>query len=344
MEDLTCSNPDCQISENGSCLQGLEPVESCPSFGKTVDAEDESLEDENDTTEEEQIQLVQLSSGRAYALSDLDTFLLRQPAQLVAIVGDTLSGKSTLICALYEKFLRGEFESFSFAGSDTLIAFEEVAHYSRAVSGASMPETQRTSLSEELQFFHLAIVSEDTDAIRKELFISDRAGEIYRAGLDRPGELLTLQELRLSRCVAVLVDGERLIQADEQHQVLDTTRQLVRAMIDSGTLSTSQHLQIILTKRDEVERTGTAECFINRVETLTNRIDDDFGSAVASVEFYEIAARDPTREFDSAHGCEALLKSWLNASEPSPRDINADKKVETQFDLLTLNHKYGAAL
>ena len=52
---------------------------------------------------------IAVSTGQAFSQSDVDRFLLGFPATMVAIVGDTSSGKSTLLCAIYDQFLRGRF-------------------------------------------------------------------------------------------------------------------------------------------------------------------------------------------------------------------------------------------
>lgn len=344
MEDQICSNPDCQIGENGSCLQGHDPVKSCPNFGKpAVEVR------RTDTTDTEEVSVfeqtvpakVSLPSGQHYTQDDVNVHLLKRPAQMVAIVGDTSSGKSTLICSIYDRFHRGPFAARVFSGSGTLTAFEEVGHYAKASSGMDRPDTPRTSLSQGLQFFHLATSPADEPTQTADLLLSDRAGESYREGLDTPAHLNNLQELRLARIVAVLIDGARVIRPEEQHEVLDTARQLVRAMVDSGTLSTAQHLQLILTKRDDIERAGIAEQTVARVQATVERIARDFGNRLASVTLFEIAARDPQGQFEHAHGCDVLLQSWLNAKEPDPVRVSPIKKIETMFDLLAKNRKFG---
>ncbi|OSP53503.1 hypothetical protein BV911_17620 [Pseudoruegeria sp. SK021] len=204
------------------------------------------------------------------------------------------------------------------------------------------PDTPRTSLSQGLQFFHLATSPANEPTQTADLFLSDRAGESYREGLDTPAHLYDLQELRLARTVAVLIDGARLIRPEEQHEVLDTARQLVRAMVDSGTLSTAQHLQFILTKRDDIERAGDVEQTVARVQATVERIAQDFGNRLASVTLFEIAARDPQSQFEQAHGCDVLLQSWLSAKEPDPVRVPPIEAIYTRFDLLAENRKFGA--
>lgn len=345
MEDQICSNPDCQVGENGSCLQGHSPVESCPNFGKqAVEARsaDSTETDEIPISEETESAKVRLPSGQPLTQDDVNEHLLKRPAQMVAIVGDTSSGKSTLICSIYDRFQRGPFATRVFAGSGTLTAFEEVGHYAKAHSGMDRPDTPRTSLSLGLQFFHLATSSVNEPTQAADLFLSDRAGESYREGLDTPAHLYDLQELRLARTVAVLIDGARLTRPEEQHEVLDTARQLVRAMVDSGTLSTAQHLQVILTKRDDIERAGDVERTVARVLATVERITQDFGNRLASVTLFEIAARNPQSQFEQAHGCDVLLQSWLSAKEPDPVHVSPIKAIDTRFDSLAENRKFGA--
>ncbi|SEQ94618.1 TRAFAC clade GTPase domain-containing protein [Thalassovita taeanensis] len=344
MEDQICSNPDCQIGENGSCLQGHNPVKSCPNFGKpAVKARpaDSTETDEAPISEETKSAKVRLPRGEPFTQEDVNVHLLKRPAQMVAIVGDTSSGKSTLICSIYARFHRGPFADRVFAGSGTLTAFEEVGHYARASSGMDRPDTPRTSLSQGLQFFHLATSPANEPTQTADLFLSDRAGESYREGLDTPAHLYDLQEIRLARTVAVLIDGARLIRPEEQHEVLDTARQLVRAMVDSGTLSTAQHLQVILTKRDDIERAGNVEQTVARVQATVERIAQDFGNRLASVTLFEIAARDPQSQFEQAHGCDVLLQSWLSAKEPDPVRVPPIKAINTRFDLLAENREFG---
>nr|WP_320141853.1 hypothetical protein [uncultured Cohaesibacter sp.] len=346
MEDKTCSNPDCQIAENGSCLQGHNPVESCPNFGKPAQETRAAASAEPDevyiSDETEEFEKIRLPSGEPFTQDDVNAHLLKRPAQMVAIVGDTSSGKSTLICSIYDRFHRGPFAGRVFAGSSTLTAFEEVGHYAKASSGMERPDTPRTSLSLGVQFFHLATSPENDLTQTADLFLSDRAGESYREGLDSPAHLYELQELRLARTVAVLIDGARLILPEEQHEVLDTARQLVRSMVDSGTISPAQHLQVILTKRDDIERAGNVKQTVERVQAIVKRIVEDFGNRLASVTLFEIAARDPQSQFEQAHGCDVLLQSWLSAKEPAPVRVPPIKAINTRFDFLAENRKFGA--
>lgn len=335
---LTCSNPDCEVAENGSCLQGHDPIQSCPHFGKptvaSTPAEDAVTEVAVEAEAAQEISKTKLPQGDPLSQLEVDAQQLQRAGRLVAIIGDTSSGKSTLLCALYDRFLRGEFGERSFVGSLTLGGFEKLAHLSRAASGAQTPETVRTFVSEGLQYYHLALANQSQH--RMDLFISDRAGETYRSGMDRPVEFRQLPELSIARVVTVLVDGARLARQEELHEVLGATRRLVRALVDSEVLNNGQHLQIVLTKQDEVERTGRSASVNSQMEELVQRLKTDFGSKLATIDFFAVAARDPSGARLPAYGCDNLLATWCDAAEPPVRRVLQDRAAVTQFDQLAL--------
>lgn len=344
-ESQTCSNPDCQIAENGSCLQGHDPVESCPNFGKSLEAETVTVVEQNETepaTEKHpSTPKLQLSSGQSLTQGEVDDCQLRRAGRLIAIVGDTSSGKSTLLCSIYDRFLRGPFAERSYVASLTLSAFEQLAHLSRAASGALTPNTRRTYMSEGLKYYHLSSAPQSEPGKRFDLFMSDRAGETYRSGMDRPEEFNALPELKLARVIVVLIDGARLSQAAEIHEVLDSARRIVRTMIDGGALDSTQHLQLVLTKRDEVERSGNAADIIERLNAVAQRLEFDYGSQLASITFFETAARDSKSTFAPAHGCDALFASWTSVAEPGVQAVTQSETNTTPFDRLALNQEYG---
>jgi GTP-binding protein EngB required for normal cell division len=337
-ETLTCSNPDCEIAANGSCLQGHDPVQSCPHFGKPTVASAPSEEAAPEVAVEAEanpeIPKTKLPQGDPLSQLEVDAQQMQRAGRLVAVIGDTSSGKSTLLCALYDRFLRGEFGERSFVGSLTLGGFEKLAHLSRAASGAQTPDTERTFVSEGLQYYHLALANQSQH--RMDLFISDRAGETYRSGMDRPNEFRQLPELSIARVVTVLVDGARLARQEELHEVLGATRRMVRALVDSEVLNSSQHLQIVLTKQDEVERTGRSASVKSQLEELVQRFKTDFGTSLATIDFFAVAARDPSGVLVPAYGCDDLLTAWCDAAEPPVRRVLQDRPAATQFDRLAL--------
>jgi hypothetical protein len=121
-----------------------------------------------------------LPPGEALTPEEVDQLLRWRGATFVTVVGDSHSGKTTLICALYDRFLRGPFAGLTFVASRTLVALERRSHYARVDSGRATPETMRTTISDGLRYFHLAVrpatqVGRDLLCCRAGEFIGKRA-------------------------------------------------------------------------------------------------------------------------------------------------------------------------
>jgi len=336
-EKLTCSTPGCEVAIDGSCLEGHDPIQSCPHFGQPDAIDDREPSEDSPKTSQEAGQekpKVQLPHGESLSQLEVDAQQLQRAARFVVIMGDTSSGKSTLVCSLYEKFLRGAFADRSFVASTTLCAFERLAHQSRAISGASTPDTERTYVSEGLQYYHLALAGLENPSRRTDLFFSDRAGETYRSAMDQPHEFKTFPELSVARIVALLIDGARLAQPQELHEVLATIGRMVRAMLDSGALNDTQHLQLVMTKRDEVKRSENRDAIEMQVASLVERLQSNFGSRIATIQYFAISARDPKGEHQPADRCDALLSAWIDAPEPPVRIVEQNEDPSTGFDRL----------
>ncbi|RAI26274.1 hypothetical protein CH339_14920 [Rhodobium orientis] len=277
---------------------------------------------------------MRLPHGEPLSQLDVDAQQLQRAGRLVAIMGDTSSGKSTLLCSLYDRYLRGAFADRSFVASTTLGAFEKLAHLSRAVSGARTPDTKRTYVSDGLQYYHLALVGQENRARRVDLFLSDRAGETYRSAMDHPDAFVALPELSVARVVTLLIDGARLAQPEELHEVLGTAGRMVRAMLDSCALNDTQHLHLVVTKRDEVERSENRSAIEAQVKSLVHRLRTNFGPRLATIQYFAISARDPKGEHEPADGCDALLSAWIDAAEPRVRAVEQNEGPATEFDRL----------
>lgn len=154
----------------------------------------------------------------------------------MTIVGDRDSGKTTLVAALYDRFLRGPFAGHRFAGSRTLVGLEKRSHYARAESGRAKPDTPRTSISEGLSYYHFAVRSAAAPAARTDVMVSDRAGETYRHARSNSEIVPQLSELPQANRVVLLLDGARTADAVTRAGAIQAVRQSLRAFLDGGAL------------------------------------------------------------------------------------------------------------
>ena len=107
-----CKKLDCLIARTGKCAEGHEPVHSCPNFDGMIEEDDDF--DEEDAADPNNRNIaslasIQLPPGDLLSVADVEHFLLGRAATFVSVIGDSNSGKTTLMCALYDRFLRGPF-------------------------------------------------------------------------------------------------------------------------------------------------------------------------------------------------------------------------------------------
>src|SRR5512136_747101 len=181
---VTCSNPDCRVAETGKCVEGLE-VGKCPHFGKSPDAEAEGqVEIDRGLT---------LRPAERLSAADARVLLREADSRVIAIVGPTGAGKTSLIASLYDLFQDGPVSELMCGRSATLHAFEQACHDARAASLRDTPHSERTPRGD-VAFYHLDVVGPGMER-RLTLLIGDRAGEEYRSVADDPQAARSLHEV-----------------------------------------------------------------------------------------------------------------------------------------------------
>jgi len=314
-----CKKAGCPAATTKNCAEGHSPLESCPWYSTnapeepTADLRGDPLDDSSVSDDD----FVELPAGTPLTPEALNEFLRTKPIRLVSIAGDRESGKTTLICAIYEDFLKGRYEDLLFGGSRTLVGFEERSHESRTASGRVLPDTAHTSHGEGLRFFHLGIAPAAEDSgPQLELMMSDRAGETYAAARDKPPLSRDLIELVKADRVAILLDGKRVVAPETRGSATQGVRKLLRALIDGGALTKHSNVQVILTKEDLVLKADKAAEIQQRIADFFDLLKRDFEDALGSLTFWRVAARDPDGESDS--GLAPLLRNWLT---PTPTHV-----------------------
>lgn len=337
VQSSRCGNPECDVSNTGICVEGNTPAESCPFFGRATgddsDNDIDKLEGEESQQTIEPIR-IPLSSGEALAPVEVDQFLLWRPARFITIVGDFDSGKTTLINALYDKFLWGSFAGHQFAGSHTLVGFEKKSHHSRIDSGRIVPDTLRTSLSDGLKYFHFSLVPSENIQLRIELMLSDRAGEQYQKARNNSDVVSELVEVKKAHYVVLLMDGGRIADPVHRQNAMQSVRQTLRAFLDGGALSKTSRVQVVTTKVDRLATLSEKEVLDAQLKKFREGLQKTFGECLAELSFWEIAARDPYSKFPPAYGVEELLKSWCAFIPVTVTCAPLQIALNTEFDRL----------
>lgn len=277
---------------------------------------------------------VELPPSGMLSIDDADALLRWRPASLVAIIGERNGGKTTLVTEMYERFLRGPFAGTLFAHSLSLLGFERKTFQSRAESGAELPDTPRTSKQDGLRMFHLA-VADEIDFSRTDLLISERAGEVYREIRDQPARASELLEVRKASSVALIIDGQRVLNDRLRAEVLASVRNVLRALADSNVIDPRAQVQLVTTKCDLLDA-DAATSARNALTEFEERTIASYASRFASIAAFRTAARDPKGLVEPARGLAPLLRSWLRPRAKPAIDALTPPVFTSEFDRLFL--------
>lgn len=263
--------------------------------------------------------LIDLPTGKELDEIAAQKLRVSRPVRLVVVAGSVGCGKTTLLTSLYELFQWGSVSGYSFAGSNTLPAFERRCYFSRIASERSEPDTERTPFGE-VRYLHLRIRPEDLSQEIDFLF-TDVSGETFERARDSTTECQRLTFLRQADHFLLLLDSEKLIVKERRWEVAHDSVTLLRSCLDSGMLEASCLVNVLWTKVDYLEAASGVEHsrFLSQLE---GEIKTDLGSRIGYLSFSRVAAR-PTRVngLTFGHGLPELLKYWASAS-PRERLMN----------------------
>jgi hypothetical protein len=263
--------------------------------------------------------LINLPTGRELDAANAAKLELARPLRLVVVAGPVSCGKTTLLTSLYELFQWGPVSGYSFAGSNTLPAFERRCYLSRIASERSVPDTERTPYGE-VRYLHLRISSEKLPHCELDLLFTDVSGESFERARDSTLECQRLTFLRQANHFMLLLDSEKLVRKERRWEVAHDSMTLLRSCLDSGMLPNNCLISVLWTKVDYLESAGEEHTqFLTQLES---EIRTEFGHRVGNLSFSEIAAR-PTQtiNLEFGHGLPELLKHWATSS-PHQRGMN----------------------
>ncbi|OQS34640.1 hypothetical protein B0T40_15055 [Chromobacterium haemolyticum] len=310
--EVSCGNPDCRIAETGRCVEGFQ-VNACPHYGRELEkaAEDNTDDDEG------------AGSSTSVVLPGADTLtpieasrLLRAgDARVIAVIGSSDAGKTSLIASLYDLFQEGPLSGINYSRSQTLHAFEHTCHDARAASRRDVPHMNRTPLGE-VRFYHLELGGGRAGE-RVALILGDRAGEEYRTAANDASVVMAFSEVRRADSLTALVDGQRLLDAGARHNLRSEITMILQAFVDSGAVQVGQRLALVLTKIDLVQESPHRARAEADFDTLATNIRRIFSKEFPVIEQFRVAASPRTELVSRGTGVPELLNFWLEQACPA---------------------------
>jgi hypothetical protein len=302
--DGTCAREGCAIAAGGACARGFSDPFDCEDF-EPYEAEEDSAAAGSDADQDvpagsgpldtrgrrpwrQAEESEPLHSGRALTLEEATQVRRARLTAVVVPIGEVSIGKTTLLAALFEALGAAAVGGWSFAGSLSLMGFEERSHLAMVASGRRKSDTPRTSRNTSEVLLHLALLG--PDGARQDVLLADVSGE-HAEGLrlhNDAGDYTRL--LSAATCVLLMVDGKQLAAPAKRHAELTRARTLFQAIHQNELLPDGVPVLLVATKWDlcsEVESEVTP-----LLEKLVGRIREE---GVAS-DILRVSARPPTSE------------------------------------------------
>lgn len=309
---VLCRNPDCDYADSKKCIDGLGPSAHPDSKADEADPDEFQVE----STDAQTDFVESLWTGERLNCAEASDVLRLEESRVLAIIGPTKSGKTSLICSVYELLQKEVRSDFHFAGSRTLFAFERACHNSRAESLRHEPvmeHTEHNPLPFGVSFYHLRLADKAGRLVS--ILFADRTGEDYKAACDDPSVSDDFVEIQRADSVTILVNGELVIDNGQRHNVRSSTELILQGLRDGGVLSGRQKLLIVLTKQDKIEaeqhhsKDKAYEFFDTLVKSIQHLYCDNF----VSIEPFRVAASPKNTLLSYGHGVPELMSIWYQS-------------------------------
>jgi len=323
----TCAREGCAIAAGGACArqfsdpfdcEDFEPYEAEGSAAAGSDADDVPAEGGPLDTRgrrpwRQSEETEPLHSGRALTLEEATQVRRAHPTAVVVPIGEVRIGKTTLLAALFEGLGAVAAGGWSFAGSLSLMGFEERSHFAMVASGRRETDTPRTSINTSEVLLHLALL--DPEGARQDVLLADVSGE-HAEGLrlhDDAGDYTRL--LSAATCVLLMVDGKQLAAPAKRHAELTRARTLFQAIQQNELLPDGVPVLLVATKWDLCSKVESEVTPL--LQNLVGRIRE---KGVAS-DVLRVSARPATSEAAKGSDPFGVLLERVMAlpARPGPR-------------------------
>ncbi|HSS03566.1 MAG TPA: hypothetical protein VLK89_00060 [Solirubrobacterales bacterium] len=237
--------------------------------------------------------------------------------RLAIWAGERDSGKTTLSAELYERH-RTDGANTVFAGSETLLGFEERTHPSRVDSGRLTPRTLRTeSDPEERELLHLAL---SDDGNHENILFADIPGELFRRMRDYELEVSDVPLLAHADKLAIIVDGGLIADNGLRSAAVNFARQLIAQLKSADLPAQRMDVILLLTKLDLVLAADASALayWDEREKSLLDALRELSPDAEA----FRTAARGLPSPED---GMNALM-AWLLKPPPEPPETGVSSE------------------
>jgi hypothetical protein len=337
-----CKQSGCTVTTTGKCLEGFPTLDECPHFTPDIEADnydEEQLEGEapdpalTRTSINPPSEVVMMPFGDDLTSSTSKRIMGRAKTRVIVLAGDVDSGKTTLLTAIYEKFLDGPFAGYMFARSDTVPGLERRCHLSRIPSERMSPDTERTRGP--MTLLHLRVRRIGNVDPSQDILFSDISGEDFEAARNSIDVCKQMTILKRADHCLLLLDGRKLASLELRQKAFRGGEMLLRSLLDSEMLGKQSLVDVLFTKYDLISSdiNHQTEEFLSYIQ---QELLKKFANRLARIRFHRIAARPPQPgSVEPAYGLEGAFSSWVEETAqhqhpraPLPTDLNTGREFD----------------
>lgn len=316
-----CTEEGCDIHKPGyKCLNQFTDLSKCPHYSPNdqlpisdfTELPDTDNSDDNVSVHKD-LNVVHTYSGSALNMEEVNQVSLSNISRLVIFAGMPNVGKTTFLLSLIQLFeTKQSFCDFLFAGSRTLLEFEEKSFDSKIESGRETEDTARTRIGP-VKFLHLNVASEDLST-KLNLLFTDISGEAFVAMRDSTEECKKFTLAQRADHFVLFLDSKLLSDLVNRATAKIDGLGILRGLIEAGSIQKGTYIQIIFSRwdlLDERQNNQQHKGFIHSIkEEITSRFGNDF-----EIEFFEICSRPKIGSpMPFGYGFDKIFPLWIQKS------------------------------
>jgi hypothetical protein len=328
-----CNEEGCPVLTNGKCINNFTDLKKCPHYSD----EDDDRDDGNDSGSEgsnngdsrRKPEDITAHLGKSLGFADINKIAFDSYTRLVILAGMHDVGKTTALLSLMHLFESGEgIGGFIFAGSQTLVDFEQKAWPSKVDSGNDEATTARTPHTEysELKFLHLNLAEKANSSSKRDILFTDISGELFLNLRDTKKDAQDFLIGKRADHFALFLDSGALSSPQMKMSARNSGLTILKSLAENGTLTGLTRLQIVYSRCD-LFPDPQEQLQREFVDKLTAEIRRLYGESF-DISVHEIASRPSRDGVEFGHGLEDLFKVWATKSQLDFNTIARSKTLQ----------------
>ncbi|WP_374034310.1 hypothetical protein ACES2I_17445 [Bdellovibrio bacteriovorus] len=268
---------------------------------------------------------LEIYSGYEIPLSQSFVVASAQKTKLVLVVGPVLAGKTTLISRIFDKFHDGPIGDWGFAGSETIVGYENILRSHRSKNVDKMPAVERTPIKRDPDLFHLSLRRKKEESLG--VLLANLSGEMFMDLIQTEEAIGDLVYFKRAHHISILLDGEKLINKAGRAHELRNANLFLERLIKARYISESTTLSVVLAKTDVFRSSPNGKEYV--AETLRKISQDIIQPLIRSeINVVHEPIQVTAQPLSLCEGFEEVLDAWAQEFRMS-RQKSALKPVKS---------------